>query len=573
MTAIDLKQLAKALICLMAMQSANSKPPNIVILLADDMGWNDIGVHGSDISTPNLDALAYNGVVFKRHYAQPSCTPSRAALLTGQYPIRYGLHGYPIQSQYKDGLPIGITIMPEILKGLGYRTHLVGKWHQGYAKWAQMPTRRGFDSFFGFLNGFLSYYDGVHYDPPNIGLDFRCNEEESWRSVYSKYLPEALSEKAAEVIRAHGQNNTDQPFFLLVATNAPHAGGNRLFSEETPPKRSNATQFIKNPTRRVLADVMRYVDDTMGNIVSTLSSSGQLDDTIVIFMGDNGGPSIDHGEPTGYANAASNYPFRGMKFSMFEGGVRAPAILWKSNLKPHVYENMFHITDWLPTLISAAGGQNRTGLDGVDHWAALAGNGTQAPRNELLVEIHQAKDSYGYIKDNFKLVKSYAKNDSVEYSNNYFSPHPDENPNGYPFEDVQNSAVSIALGLALNASACQNLRDRLVIQHSCSTEQDQTTAGSKDCSIEGCLFDINIDPSECFDVSEQNAALKTQLLDKVEEYKAAMVKRYDLPADNRPNERNYYGPSSAVSLNSCYGLITLLVIAAIHGQVESGCDF
>ncbi|BES92942.1 Arylsulfatase [Nesidiocoris tenuis] len=541
---------------------SSAKPPNIVILLADDMGWNDIGVHGSEVPTPNIDALAYNGIVLKRHYAQPSCTPSRSALLSGKYPIRYGLQGYPLSSKSKYGLPTDIKIMPEVLKELGYRTHLVGKWHQGYPTWRHMPTRRGFDSFYGFLNGYLSYYDGVHCDSPSIGLDFRSDEEESWRSAYGKYLPEILSEKASAIVRNHSRHHKNDPLFLLVSMNAPHAGGNRPFINEIPPVRHDGARFIADEKRRIFADVMRYVDDTLGNVTSTLKAEGMLENSLILFLADNGGPSID--PIWNYGNAASNFPFRGTKMSMYEGGVRAAAVLWKSNMvsTPRVYDGLFHITDWLPTLISAAGGSRLEDLDGVDHWSALLGLSPDDPRKELLVEINDQGDSWGYVSGNFKLVKSYNSTYRLSFADNYFSPPPEANPAGYQFQEVTASQVAKAIGVKLNETACLEMREKMTLTQHCTADQ-MALALQHDCSADGCLYDISEDPSECFDIAKQHPDLARELFLKMKYYQDSMFKAPDLPLNNEPNVRNYFAPSSAKSYKPFTLLTSLVSLASI----------
>jgi arylsulfatase B len=142
----------------------HKKRPHIIVIIADDLGRNDVGFHGSNqIPTPNLDALAYNGIILDRHYTQYCCTPSRAAFLTGNYPIRSGMHGYPLKAGENRSIPTDTPTMPERLKKLGYKTHLVGKWHLGAAYRKNTPTGRGFDTHFGYWNGFVSYFDYLLY--------------------------------------------------------------------------------------------------------------------------------------------------------------------------------------------------------------------------------------------------------------------------------------------------------------------------------------------------------------------------------------------------------------------------
>uniref|UniRef100_A0A0K8TFB8 Arylsulfatase I n=1 Tax=Lygus hesperus TaxID=30085 RepID=A0A0K8TFB8_LYGHE len=398
-----------------------------------------------------------------------------------------------------------------------------------------------------------------HYSvQPSVGLDFWSNETENWPLACGKYLPELIGQRAELIIKDHNKNHKEEPLFLLVASNAPHAGGDRPFQAEYPPSRSNATDFIIDPERKNLADIMRYLDDTLGNLTTTLKSEGMLNDTVIIFLGDNGGPSID--PKYGYGNAASNFPFRGTKMSTFDGGVRVPAILWKSGLdaSPRVYDNLFHMVDWLPTLNSATGGDVLDGLDGVDQWAALSGMSADTPRKELLVEIYDEESSWGYLKDNFKYVKSFGNSSGFHFTNDYWSPHPD--PAKYRSEEIQNSPVAKALGANIDAQTLSDLRSNLMVTPSCS-EGEQSKATFHDCSVDGCLFDISKDPSECNDVSETYPDVKKELIDRINSYLAEMVIP-DKPLPNTPNSRNFFAPSSgetARSIKFLVGFLSMLI--------------
>ncbi|XP_077512472.1 arylsulfatase B-like isoform X3 [Amblyomma americanum] len=197
-------------------------PPHIVFILVDDLGWDDVSFHGSSqIPTPNIDALAADGIILNNYYAQPSCTPSRAALMTGLYPIRTGLHGMAVDVADPWGLPTNITILPEYLKELGYETHLVGKWALGYCTKKHTPTFRGFDSFYGYYNSEEDYYTHSIAYENSTGLDFWFNMEPLW-SLNGTYSTTLYTERAKYIIR---NRQKSKPLFLLMSHQAPHGAG------------------------------------------------------------------------------------------------------------------------------------------------------------------------------------------------------------------------------------------------------------------------------------------------------------------------------------------------------------
>uniref|UniRef100_A0A0A9YED1 Arylsulfatase I n=1 Tax=Lygus hesperus TaxID=30085 RepID=A0A0A9YED1_LYGHE len=254
-----------------------------------------------------------------------------------------------------------------------------------------------------------------------------------------------------------------------------------------------------------------------------------LDDSLIMFLSDNGGPSIDShvfGRDYGYNNGASNYPFRGTKMTSWEGGVRVPAVLWKSGLNQtkRTYDNLFHMTDWLPTLNAAAGGDHLAGLDGVNQWSAITGNLTDPdpPRSEFLVEIDDDEKSWAYMKGNHKFIKSYQLTSGRMIFDEYFSAPPQVNSAGYDIQGVLDSSVAKALGTILDRNQSLSLRDSLMLLQSCGKEQ-QTAAALHDCSYTGCLFDVVTDPTECFDISSTLPDIVTELEGKLNSYKAVLV--------------------------------------------------
>ncbi|GLH05222.1 Arylsulfatase B, partial [Gryllus bimaculatus] len=204
--------------------------PHIVVFVADDLGFNDVSFHGSNqIPTPNIDALAYSGIILNRHYVQPVCTPTRAALMTAKYPIRMGLQGTPLIPGELRAMPPG-KILPEYMRELGYATHAVGKWHLGFYEADMTPTYRGFDSHVGYWNGLISYYDHV-------------------MGISGRYATDVFTERAEQVVADHDPR---RPLFLYVAHLAVHAGNNGQLVEAPRPI-ADRFRFIDDPNRRMYA--------------------------------------------------------------------------------------------------------------------------------------------------------------------------------------------------------------------------------------------------------------------------------------------------------------------------------
>ena len=329
------------------------KKPNVIVILTDDQGYGDLGCMGSaDLKTPNLDKLAENGIRFSSMYsASPVCSPSRAALLTGKYPGNAGVRAILAGHRKASGLTSKVPTLATALKKEGYTTGLCGKWHLGLKDECR-PNSNGFDEFSGFLAGCLDYYSHIFYygmadGGSNPTHDLWENEEE----VYSngEYLTERITRKSVDFITRH----RDDPFFLFVAYNAPH------YPMHAPEKYIN--RFPDLPwDRQIMAAMISAVDDGVGEISGTLKKYGLFDDTIIYFQSDNG-PSresrnwLDGTEDPYYGGTTGK--FKGHKFSLFEGGIRIPALLsWGDNIKPHTVETAHIATDIFPTILEACGG-------------------------------------------------------------------------------------------------------------------------------------------------------------------------------------------------------------------------
>jgi arylsulfatase A-like enzyme len=342
-----------ACLALVPRAEAQQAKPNVVVIVADDLGWNDIGTRNPKIVTPNLVKLAKDGVELQRFYAYPVCSPARAALLTGVLPRRLGLVNIIMPGQA--GITKANPTLPAKLKTAGYATSLIGKWHLGNQN---PPAAVGFDHFYGFLSAELDYFK--HTDKrgkPDWQRDGKQIEE----SGYTTYL---FADEASKQIR---NRDKAKPFFIEVAFNAPHID---LAAPED--------LIAKHKSDGLYGAVVEGLDIGIGRILTTLDEQGLRDNTLVIFVSDNGAP-----RPTG-----SNAPLRGYKASVDEGGIRTPAIVrWPKHVPAGVkLEQPIAIIDLFPTIAAATNLPLTADLkiDGINQWPALA-SGNPLPRPAFLV--------------------------------------------------------------------------------------------------------------------------------------------------------------------------------------------
>jgi arylsulfatase A-like enzyme len=336
---------------------AAPRRPNILLLLADDLGYGDVGFTGCpDIRTPRIDALAAEGVHFTHAYANgPVCSPTRTALLTGQYQQRHGMDSVIIVNERERGLSPDAFLIPEALKPAGYATGIVGKWHLGFEK-RFFPTRQGFDEFYGFLSGNIDYFS--HTD--------RLGNRDLWKQEElvndDRYMSRLIADESISFIDRHAR----EPFFLYVPFNAPHdpfqGPGDRATAGDQEASRK------KNRTRPVYRSMVEALDANIGRILDHLKARGLDENTAVFFFSDNGGvPQVGR-----------NLPFRGFKGSLWEGGIRTPFVArWKGQWQPGKCAEMAAGFDIFPTILSITGTKLPAGhtLDGVDLAAACRGKG------------------------------------------------------------------------------------------------------------------------------------------------------------------------------------------------------
>lgn len=411
------------------------RPPNIVVILADDLGYADVSANpGGRFNTPNIDRIGKQGVRFTDGYASaPVCAPSRAGLLTGRYQERFGFEyndgGAPRALSEGLGLPVSETTIAQVLKDDGYHTGLVGKWHEGMRP-QFYPTNRGFDEFVGFLPGESSYMDptlpGAHLafrglsedilhdlvlgkepkigknalqamlsTPVNIDLDSDVRIDRMGRRLAGEferrklnqileggdhhvvhneheYLTDYFADRAAQFIQQNTKSGT--PYFLYLAFNAPHAP--LIVTDKYYRRFAN----IKDHQLRVYAAMISALDDGVGKVLDAVEQSDQADNTIIVFASDNGCAEYDPG-------LCSDTPLRGGKLSFYEGGIRVPFMMsWPGHIAPGtVYHNPVSLMDVLPTSVAAAGGRLPADrpYDGVNLMPYLTGKVAGAPHEVL----------------------------------------------------------------------------------------------------------------------------------------------------------------------------------------------
>lgn len=374
--------------------SQQRRRPNFVILYTDDQGYHDLGVQGAnELKTPNIDALAHSGTRFTNWYSNaPVCSPSRASLLTGRYPIRCGV------PNIGDPLRASEVTLATLLKRSGYATALTGKWHLGM-QGASLPNAHGFDYFYGFHAGCVDYYSHRFYwgEPRTVNFhDLWRNDKEVFED--GEYLTGRITAEAINFIR----RNQHDPFFLYVAYNAVH------YPMHAPKQYIERFPGLERE-RQVYAAMLAAVDDGVGEIRRTLDSLGLARDTLIFYQSDNGATREPRaGLNQQPARGGSNAPLRGFKFSLFEGGIRMPALMSWPGVIPAggVVDEIGAAMDILPTFCAAAGVSPPTDrtIDGRDV-LPMAGRGARSPHDALFWaqngQLAMRQDRWKLVLDGF----------------------------------------------------------------------------------------------------------------------------------------------------------------------------
>lgn len=503
--------------------------PHIVFILADDLGWNDVSYNGCpQIRTPNIDALAWNGVRLTRYYTQPLCTPSRATLMTGRYPIYTGMQHSVIFNEEPRGLSLRFKLLPQWLADRGYSTQMVGKWHLGFHKTEYTPTKRGFHQHVGVWGAYVDYFTHKkdYMGPGNdSGLDFRRGLSIS-PNESGTYITQVLTKEATAIIENHP---IDKPLFLYLAHQAPHSA-DRDERLQAPEEYINQYLDIGSRNRTIYAAMVSALDESVGAVFESLDRRGMLSNTVFVFTSDNGADT-----ESANANHATAWPLKGQKYTAWEGGVHAPALIWSplfSGLQGSTYNNLFHVSDWLPTLYQLAGGlptDMEDDIDGSSHLDGLTG-GTERPRNELLINIDPVDNFSAIIEGDFKLVKGRAFGGISDKW--YPIPGKIEWDSNLPREQCESSAVVRVLRNLGLSPVCGAGGARYALPLDCGERDPSKTCASE---LSPCLFDLSKDPCEYNNVAGENQEVVERLLKKLARYEATSVKPENVPDDPLSN--------------------------------------
>ncbi|XP_066920842.1 arylsulfatase B-like [Clytia hemisphaerica] len=499
-------------LCLVHFGGASN--PHIVFILADDLGWGDVGYHGSStINTPNIDRLAAAGVKLENYYVQPICTPTRSALLTGKYPIYTGTQEGVIQHTEPWGIDLNEKILPTYMKEKNYRRHIVGKWHLGFFQKEYTPVYRDFESFFGFYNSGSDYEthyssirrNGILYSGLDLHRDIESTATLAPDLTHigtNDYSSEMYAEEARQIILNHDTTKPDEPLFLYFPMQSVHGP-----LQSSSGCESHFDGVINDPDRKTMAGMIKCMDDAVGVVEAALSAKNMLANSIIIFSSDNGGKAR--------GQLSSNYPLRGEKGTLYEGAIRVPAFISSPLLtNPGVFNDLFHVTDWLPTLVALTGNSFPNTINGVNQWPRIQGIATNEARDTILLNYRSNQEGLIH-KDNngvWKIVK-----DDTNNSDDTWQVPPENDVN----------------------------EDLCGIIHTKPSSPD-------DCRTKACLYKLSDDPCEYNDVRSNLLAKFGKLNRLLKEYKdgtnGVIVASRKQPAENvDANPDNFMYPPGAAT--------------------------
>ncbi|XP_050408585.1 arylsulfatase J [Patella vulgata] len=467
-------------------------PPHIVFIAADDLGWNDIGFRNPQMITPNIDKLAREGVILNSSYVQPVCSPTRNCFMTGYYPFHTGLQNGVIRPSEPHCVPLKYTFLPQKLKELGYTTRAIGKWHVGFCNVNCTPTYRGFDSFSGYYTGAEDYFNHTRGYQGEMGYDFRHDfERNSTVDAQDKgrYSAHVFADKAIEIIRTH---DASKPLYLYLPFQSVHA------PLQVPIEYENMYLNIHNLNRRTFCGMTSALDEAIGNITQALLDSGLMDNLLLVFTSDNGGP---------VENAANNLPLRGGKHTLWEGGTKGTGFIYSTSLLEktgYIQTGMMHAVDWYPTLVTLAGGTPDTSMDGVSQWEMLRTGVAPSARTEFIYNIEQISNNSAIRMGDYKLIVGDAGK-----------------PDGWtPLPTDSNPAIP----------QCTD-------QYGYCTDDKLYYKSSNKIQ----LFNISSDPTEHFDISKQYPDIVAKLKARLDFYTASAVPPFHSTPDPKSNPKYFDG--------------------------------
>lgn len=392
--------------------------PNFLVIIADDAGWNDFSYHGSIIQTPTIDSLARSGTELNRFYVAPTCSPARAALLTGRPASRMGIVA-PISGKSEKTLPDSIITLPQALGKEGYETAIFGKWHLGLTP-SSGPKSYGFDYAYGFLHGQIDQYTHQYK-----------NGDSSWYRndqfiTEEGHATDLITEEAIEWLDQ--QDSSSKSFYAQVAYSAPH-----FPLQEEDRWKQPYEKTIEDPSRRDYAAAMAHMDHSIGKLLNFLKKKGLDENTIVIFFSDNG--AMENWIPTDQYDGkfepnpvlGDNLPLRDWKTSNYEGAIRVPAIVSGSKyLAEEISESYISVIDLMPTFLKLAGAEDLpSGVEGINVWPVLSGKDTLQSR-DIYIRGHLQES---IIRQPWKLVRTRYLEDPAEYELYNLEKDPVENNN------------------------------------------------------------------------------------------------------------------------------------------------
>ncbi|WP_114750944.1 arylsulfatase B [Pleomorphovibrio marinus] len=388
--------------------AATTDKPNILMILPDDLGWADVGYHGSDIKTPNIDQLAREGKIFSQHYVMPTCTPTRVSLMTGKYPSRYGV----LAPAYGEVIDLGDPTLASMLADQGYFTAINGKWHMGSPPYT--PLKYGFQSSYGYFDGQIDPYTHEYKEETALTDTRSWHRNDEYLDESGTHVTDLITKEAVRII----EEDREEPFFLYVTHHVPHSP---LDEPEEYWQRYKDSPMM-HPSRKLFAAAVSHLDDSIGEIVDALERTGKRENTLIIFVSDNGAQKSwssttnyqGRYEDAPHVVLGNNYPLRGWKHSLQEGGIRVPGFVnWPGKISPGMVEQTVHISDWLPTLYQLAGGESISHpIDGRNIWPLVSGEKETLPEKPLYWKI---RDTYALRAGDWKLLVH--EQDGVELFN------------------------------------------------------------------------------------------------------------------------------------------------------------
>ena len=501
-------------VCSIAAGSQVQKP-NIVFILADDFGFNDVSYHGANhgsaIKTPFLDSLALSGIRLENYYVQPVCSPTRSQLLSGRYQIHTGLQHSVIRAPQPNGIPLNNILLPEQLKNCGYDTHMLGKWHVGFYKDQYLPWNRGFDSYFGYLIGGEDYYTKYRCYLKMCGYSMNT-ENGPTNDTYGEYSTYLYARKAGDIISRHNKSN---PLFMYIALQSVHA------PLQVPESYIKPYMSIRNDNRRIYAGMVSAMDETVKNITDHLKSAGLWNNTVLIFSTDNGGQTLMGG---------NNWPLRGRKATLWEGGIRGVGfvhgpMLNVTNPNVQVNKQLIHVSDWYPTLLTASGCSAIPGtqsLDGYNQWEAITKD-VKSPRLEIL---HNIDPLFSKARGKFRMGFDTSVHAGIRVGDwKLLTGNPGFSRWVKPPEE-QDTAVKFSPGLSITNHVYNEIQSFSKFSNRAKLVQ---------------LFNIKYDPYERMELSDIYPDLVNEMLLKLSKYNSTAVPVYYPPDDAKADPKLHGG--------------------------------